>query len=164
MQGGVSRIPEVGGSGSPHCKACLSSGRGLLFSTQMAAAEPAARKTPWLLPHGSPVSPTPDSPHRAPVCAALPLLVPNVSDCEHKTCALAPLRIKKEKEKNSGFVSSGSRLSPAVTNPVAFHHWVLHGLLILALELCAWEPGLCSLLLPFKWKLLQLRHLGLPPL
>ena len=77
-----------------------------------------------------------------------PSLGPKVSGCEHKTCALVPLRVKKEK--NSVFVSSRSCVSPADTNPAAFHPWVLRGLLILALALCAWKPSLWSWLLSFQ--------------
>ena len=40
-------------------------------------------------------------------------------------------------------------LSPAETNPTAFHHWILRGLLIAVLALCAWEPGLWPQLLSF---------------
>ncbi|XP_054451259.1 cyclic nucleotide-binding domain-containing protein 1 [Pteronotus mesoamericanus] len=49
--------------------------------------------------------------------------------------------------KNSGFVSNGLCLYPAGKKPMAFHHWMLPGQLILALVLCAWEPDLESWLL-----------------
>ena len=38
------------------------------------------------------------------------------------------------------FVSSRLCLSPAGKNLTAFHHWMLHGQVILALVLCAGEP------------------------
>ena len=46
----------------------------------------------------SPVPPTLNSPQETAVLAALPSLVPKMSSYKHKTCALAPLRIKNEKK------------------------------------------------------------------
>ena len=88
----------------------------------------------------SPVPPTPDYPQVTPVCAALPLLKPMVSGCELKKNLCFGLL----KKKNSDLVSRGLYLSLAVINPVAFHCWRLHGQLIPALALCAWQPGLGS--------------------
>ena len=47
-------------------------------------------------PQLSPVSPTPDSPCVTSACVVLPSLGLKLSGCEHKRCALAPLRIKKK--------------------------------------------------------------------
>ena len=45
----------------------------------------------------SPASPTLDSPCQTADCAAFPSLGPKVSNCECKTCALAPLKVKEKK-------------------------------------------------------------------
>ena len=122
----------------------------MLFSRKIGAADSRyilAQKTTQPLPHVSPphlspVPSAPNSPHVTPTCATLPSLVPRIRGCEHKICFLDPLRIKKEK--NCGFVSSRPQVFPTETDLVVFHHCVVHGLMILALALCASEPSLWS--------------------
>lgn len=100
MHGWASRIPndegkrlsESGASNFPQ-------GRVIVFplegtrSRKMAAAiyYILALGTQHPFPHTTPCKlPTPDSPHMALDCTALPLSDPRVSDWEYETCALVP--------------------------------------------------------------------------
>ena len=74
----------------------------------------------------SPASPTLDSPCQTADCAAFPSLGPKVSNCERKTCALAPLKVK---EKKIVALSPTGLLLPQQRNPCT-------------VTLCAWWPHL----------------------
>ena len=57
---------------------------------------------------------------------------------------------RKKKKKEMAFSPVGLVSPQQRKNPAAFHPWVLRGLLILALALCAWKPSLWSWLLSFQ--------------
>ena len=103
MHGGATRIPEGRGIDIPQGKitafplggACSSQERLLLQNPGISQHIKANGCSPMSL-----LCIPLQTPHATPVCATLPSLGPKVSGCEHQTCALAPLRIKDEKEKN----------------------------------------------------------------
>ena len=115
VQAGFQRLGKVVPIGEGYC---FTPGRGSLFSREMAAVEFSyipAHKTPQPLPT------SPSCASRSRLSAhpqfAFSSLGPKVSGCEHKTCALAPLQIKKEKEKTvalspADLVSPQQRATP----------------------------------------------------
>ena len=102
MQGGVSRIPNDEGRRLSEGEASSFPQGGVIVFPWKGLA--LLRKSGWgsvmvypspgnpasIPPDLSPQLPTPDSPHTAPDCAALPLSDPRAIGWECKTCALAP--------------------------------------------------------------------------
>lgn len=161
MQGVVSRIP---GRGWDNCfypwKGLTVLKQGDHCTIQIYRNIESPTGTPQ---HCSPVPHTLDTPCETEICVSFPLLGLKMSGCKHKTCPLAPLKIKKEE--NNGF-SPASSIFPQqrqILQPLTpwcyVVCWPWHWHSVFGSRV--WVPRLS----PFKGKLPQLHcHLGLLPL